>query len=200
MGFVAVLLTRYRITVFPTVAFLIFTAYRIKRVQGSFTIDACSPLAIAFGLILMLYGRTLPDVTWSFTFWIGKSGVKDNTVMCVLHASSVPSFFHPSNIIKTGEVLVATMFTFNSLPSQDSSAMFLMIAAVMSALTLWLRGDLWKYLTLVALQVILAVVLALIFPIMEMLLEAILNEKLRKVGEKVRAQNARMEAYYNAKQ
>lgn len=100
----------------------------------------------------------------------------------------------------TGEALVASMFTYNSLPPQNSPAIFLIIAAVMSALTLWLRGDLWKYLTLLALQVILAIILALIFPIMEMLLEAILNEKLRKVGEKVRAQNARMEAYYKAKQ
>jgi len=92
------------------------------------------------------------------------------------------------------------MFTYNSLPTSSSPTLFLIIMAVMLALTLWLRGDLWKYLTLVALQLILAIMLALVFPILEMLLEAILNEKLKKVGEKVRAQNARMEAYYNSKQ
>lgn len=91
---------------------------------------------------------------------------------------------------------MATMFTYNSLPPQESPTMFIIIGVIMSILTLWLRGDLWKYLTLTALEVILAIMIALLFPIMEMLLEAILNEKLRKVGEKVRAQNARMEAYY----
>lgn len=95
---------------------------------------------------------------------------------------------------------MATMFTFNSLPSNDSPSLFVMIAAIMSALTFWLGGDLKKYLTLIAFQVVLAILLALLFPIMEMLLEAILNEKLRKVGEKVRAQNARMQAYYNHQQ
>lgn len=91
---------------------------------------------------------------------------------------------------------MATMFTYNSLPPQESPTMFIIIGVIMSILTLWLRGDLWKYLTLTALEVILAIMIALLFPVMEMLLEAILNEKLRKVGEKVRAQNARMEAYY----
>lgn len=91
---------------------------------------------------------------------------------------------------------MATMFTYNSLPPQESPTMFIIIGVIMSILTLWLRGDLWKYLILTALEVILAIMIALLFPVMEMLLEAILNEKLRKVGEKVRAQNARMEAYY----
>jgi hypothetical protein len=102
--------------------------------------------------------------------------------------------------IKTGEALVATMFTHNSLPPQSTPIFFIIIAFVAFLLTLWLRGDMWKYLTLIILQICLAIVLALIFPIMEMLLENILNEKLRKVGDKVRAHTKRMEVYYKAKQ
>lgn len=98
-----------------------------------------------------------------------------------------------------GEGLVATMFTHNSLPPQNSAIFLIIIAALAYVLTLWTRGDMWKYLTLVALQIVLAIILALLFPIMEMLLEAILNEKLRKVGDKVRANAERMEAYYTRK-
>lgn len=63
-------------------------------------------------------------------------------------------------------------------------------------LTLWLRGNAWKYATLVGLELFVAVVAALAFPIMEMILEQILNEKMRKVGEKVRAHSERLESYY----
>jgi hypothetical protein len=93
-----------------------------------------------------------------------------------------------------------TWFTHNSLPPQSTRLFFIIILAVAFILTLWLRGDLWKYLTLIILQICVAIVLALLFPIMEMLLEAILNEKLRKVGDKVRVHTKRMEAYYKAKQ
>ena len=65
-------------------------------------------------------------------------------------------------------------------------------------LTLWLRGNPWKYATVVALEVLLAVVAALAFPVMEMILEQILNDKLRRVGDKVRAHSERLEAYYQA--
>jgi hypothetical protein len=40
------------------------------------------------------------------------------------------------------------------------------------------------------------VFVALAFPIMEMVLEAILNEKLQKVGDKVRAHHRVVQAYY----
>lgn len=75
MGFVAVLVTRYRITVFPAVAFLVYTSFRLKRMQGSSIFEASSPLVIAAGLLLMHYGRTLPEVTWTLMFWIGTNVV-----------------------------------------------------------------------------------------------------------------------------
>ena len=47
-------------------------------------------------------------------------------------------------------------------------------------------------------MLILVVVIA--FPIMEMLLETILNEKLRKVGDKIRAHQKQLETYYANKE
>jgi uncharacterized membrane protein YvlD (DUF360 family) len=169
MGLTAVLLTRYLLLIVPAGLFLVFTAWRIKQLQGFTGWGACHPLVLGLGLVLMHYGRELPEMTWSFSFWIG-------------------------------EALVATMFTYSTLPPQETPTMFAVIAVCMFILTLWTRGNVWKYTTLTALQVILALVLALVFPILEMFIEAILNEKLKKVGDKIRAQHVRMEAYYAAKQ
>ena len=72
MGIVAVLLVRYRITVFPTVAFLAFMAYRVRSSPGGGNTEMLSPFLIAVGLLLMNQGRTFPETTWSVTFWIGK--------------------------------------------------------------------------------------------------------------------------------
>ena len=93
-----------------------------------------------------------------------------------------------------------TMFSNNSLPPQSTPYLFLGIAAASFALSLWLRGDPWKYVTLVAVELFLAIVVALLFPIMEMILEEILKEKLRKVGDKIRHHAKLMEVYYESKQ
>ena len=53
---------------------------------------------------------------------------------------------------------------------------------------------------MVVLDVILAVLVAMAFPIMELLLEAILNEKLKKVGEKVRDHHRQLQSYYENKE
>lgn len=76
----------------------------------------------------------------------------------------------------------------------------MIMAAVSFLLTLWLRGNPWKYATLVGLEAFVAIVAALAFPVMEMILEQILNEKMRRVGEKVRAHSERLEAYYKMKE
>lgn len=71
MGVVAVVLTRYKLTVFLAVAFLVFVAFRVRILEGSASGDLISPLFIGTGLLLMFLGRDFPDTTWSFTFWIG---------------------------------------------------------------------------------------------------------------------------------
>jgi hypothetical protein len=97
-----------------------------------------------------------------------------------------------------GEILVVIMFTYNSVPNNNSPYLALGVASLAFVLTLWLRGNPWKYATVVALEAMLAILAALAFPVMEMILEQILQDKLRRVGDKVRAHSERLEAYYNA--
>lgn len=98
----------------------------------------------------------------------------------------------------TGEILVVIMFTYNSLQQYNSPYLAVGVALVAFLLTLWLRGNPWKYATAVALEALLALLAAMAFPIMEMILEQILHDKLRRVGDKVRAHAERLEAYYHA--
>ena len=59
-------------------------------------------------------------------------------------------------------------------------------------LSLWLRGRFWRYATLLGFEGVIALLVVLAFPVMEMILESIVEEKMRKVGEKIRAHDARM--------
>ena len=65
-------------------------------------------------------------------------------------------------------------------------------------MTFWLAGKMWRYLTVVGLEVLAAIVCALAFPVMELIVEQIVTEKLKKVGEKVRQQHERMQSYHTA--
>jgi hypothetical protein len=61
---------------------------------------------------------------------------------------------------------------------------------------LWFRGKVWNYLVVIGLEVFFAIFIAVSFPVFEMILDAILNDKLKKVGDKIRAQHRVMERYY----
>jgi hypothetical protein len=101
-----------------------------------------------------------------------------------------------------GETLVIAMFTLNSLGVVAPTKRLPVYGAVGLAsglAALWFRGKFWNYFTVIALELFLAVFIALAFPIMEMVLEAILNDKLKKVGDKVRAHHEHMERYYQSK-
>ena len=92
------------------------------------------------------------------------------------------------------------MFTLNSLGVPNKTVPIIAAVGVFSALAaLWFRGKFWNYAIVIGLELFLAVFIALAFPIMEMVLEAILNDKLKKVGDKVRAHHAQMERYYQSK-
>jgi len=75
MALVSVLLVRFRITLFPALAFLLFVAYRVHSMaqsnSGGSHMDMLSPIMIGVGLVLMNRGRS-PDSSWSYTFWSGK--------------------------------------------------------------------------------------------------------------------------------
>lgn len=100
-----------------------------------------------------------------------------------------------------GESTVIGMFTYNSMSATvaKSPALFLGVFVFSSIAALWFRGKFWNYVIVLGLELFLAIFIAMAFPIMEMVLEAILADKLRKVGDKVRAHHQYMEKYYNSK-
>jgi multisubunit Na+/H+ antiporter MnhG subunit len=99
-----------------------------------------------------------------------------------------------------GESLVIGMFTYNSMSGlQKTTPLYVGIGLFSCLAALWFRGKFWNYVIVLGLELFLAIFIAMAFPIMEMVLEAILNDKLRKVGDKVRAHHQHLERYYNSK-
>ena len=198
MGVAAVLIVRYRWTLFPALLFLLYVIVQIigkASIRGgsvydsgttSWT-DALSPALIMVGLVCMYLGRTsstpvpnndedptTPQSTtttqeWTWLFWLG-------------------------------ETMVLALFSYNSLPTISWNALsWTILAGVAAILALWFRGKFFNYLTVVVLELVLALLVAMAFPIIELLLETILNEKLRKVGEKIRSHHLQLEEYYAQK-
>lgn len=89
-----------------------------------------------------------------------------------------------------------TLFSLNSITAQKTPPMVVGIGILCFLGSLWLRGKFWRYVAVLGLETFVAFVAVMAFPIMEMVLEEILKEKLRKVGDKVRANAKRMEEYY----
>mmetsp|Transcript_6630 Transcript_6630/g.14744 ORF Transcript_6630/g.14744 Transcript_6630/m.14744 type:complete len:352 (-) Transcript_6630:14-1069(-) len=190
MGAVAVIIVRFRLTLYPS---LLFMGYAVFSVVGKASVrggsvydtggveltDALSPALIIVGLWLMSMGAfsvaaaqsgdEQPVRTWSWLFWVGES-------------------------------MVISLFSYNSITSVPWNLLTLGTLSIAGALlALWFRGSFYNYLIVVVVECIFAVLVALAFPIMELLLEAILNEKLKKVGEKVRDHHREVERYYQTK-
>lgn len=103
-------------------------------------------------------------------------------------------------IFWVGESIVIGIFTFNSMAGiQKTPPVYLGIAFFSVLAALWFRGKFWNYAIVLGLELFLAIFIAMAFPIMEMVLEAVLNDKLRRVGDKVRAHHQHLEQYYNSK-
>jgi hypothetical protein len=140
------------------------------------------PLLIATGLLCMFYGRVVS---------VGDSDSPD------AGTTTAPSW---TWLFWSGEVLVIAMFTFNSMSAIPKTPLVLSLLGIFSALTaLWFRGKFWNYVIVLVMEGLLGVFVALAFPVMELILEAVLNEKLKRVGDKVRAHHRQLEAYYAAK-
>lgn len=182
MGAVATFVSRFKITVALASCALLFISYRVRdQIIKTPGIEAgnreiVSPLIICAGIVTMHRGGTWGaiDATaadyegatpWSWTYWLGES-------------------------------LVMAVFLSNSFPQQNnkvaSSVGFLLLSVLISLI---LRGKFWRYALLVGLEAAAAFSAMLIFPVMEMILEEVVNEKMRKVGEKVRAHAKRAETY-----
>lgn len=150
---------------------LAFLAFIAFKIHSvaSGTLDYLSPFLIGTGLVVM-HQSSLDENSGWFVYWIGES-------------------------------LVIGMFTYNSLGTgvPKGTPLYIGISAFSMLAALWFRGKFWNYLTVVGLELFLAIFIAMAFPIMEMVLEAILNDKLKKVGDKVRAHHEHLERYYNSK-
>jgi len=100
------------------------------------------------------------------------------------------------NIYWVGEMITINTFLQTSLPPQiKASTVVLNVLTIIFAfvLALILKGRFWRYAFVIGMELVLALITVLIFPIMEMILEEIMNEKMRKIGEKVRAHAKRMQ-------
>ena len=80
----------------------------------------------------------------------------------------------------------------NNSVEQKSPLIVVVFMTLAFIFSLIMKGRFWRYLTLLGFQAVLALLVVLVFPIMEMVLESIVDEKMRKVGEKIRAHDARM--------
>ena len=187
LGVVSIVIVRYWFFVYPAYIFLLYTIYRMISLQqqqsksntsiGTVSIyDTIPTSCIAIGIFLMNRSITTSATgrTWTTQYWIG-------------------------------EGLVVAMFIYNSLSGvtivQSLKPMIVWsVIGILSALiALWFRGNVWNYIIVLVIIGIVALLVAMAFPIMELIVEAILNEKLRKVGDKVRHHHQVLHTYYEKK-
>jgi hypothetical protein len=154
--------------------------------------DLASPFLIGIGLIVMYqtsvgsWSRHIPN----------HDGISGTTTTTTTTTAINTAWYW------VGESMVIFMFLFNSLAPPTSSSNMLALGGGIAIIGMlaawWFRGKLWNYIILLGLELFVALFIAVSFPIFEMILEAIVNDKLKKVGDKVRAQHAYMERYYAA--
>lgn len=174
---ISVFVARYRLTLFPALAFLAFITYKVRSAATEQSLEVLSPFLIGIGLIIMYQASS---GSWST---VSSDGTQNTHWL----------------LYWLGESITIFMFTYNSMETKPSlaSPLYLgsiLIFGILSAL--WFRGRFRNYLIVMGLELFLAIFIAVSFPVFEMILEAILNDKLKKVGDKIRAQHKAMELYY----
>lgn len=184
LGAVSVFVARYKLLLLPGLAILAYVAYSIHTSPATSSHDFLSPFLIGTGLIIMYQASS---GSWSHSEVVESA---DGTSEVTTSVNWL--------LYWVGETMVIFMFTYNSLlPTQQQNILIKMAVAIFALLVaLWFRGRFWNYIIVIGLELFLALFIAVSFPIFEMILEAILNDKLKKVGDKVRAQHAYMERYY----
>lgn len=185
MAIASVYITQWKYTTIPVILFLLYTSLQIHRANKQLQnagspspvakFDIWSPILLSIGVFIMYFARSTAysdtQGEWSKLFW-------------------------------TGEVLVMTMFCLNTLASNEAS--FLRPSLVLGIVCyiffgligLYIRGKGWRYLTFLAVELGCALVAVLVFPIMEMIMETLVDEKMKKVGERVRLYSKVMEENY----
>ena len=98
-----------------------------------------------------------------------------------------------------GESVVLGFFMYNAItPKQNTGKIAIIIFAPIA--TYIIGGSVWRYGTIVLCEAIVSLILIVTFPMMEMILEEIINDKLRKVGEKIRAHALRVDQLKSCKE
>jgi len=170
MTVISTILSRFKILVAGMIIFLAYTSFQIYASSKKHNfiagkMEVASPLLIGLGLVLMYIGRNVDsDIYWSFSFWLGES-------------------------------TVLAMFIYNSIPNKmkEKTASLIGFTFISVIVSLFMKGKFWRYICVISIELGLALVSLLVFPIMEMIIEEIMNEKLKKIGEKVRSHAKRME-------
>jgi len=146
--------------------------------------EALSPMVIALGVFCMYRGRR---------FLVASSlGDADNGVVGDSTATAELEYLDWTWTFLIGETIVMTCFFSNSFENRPTKLLLIPFTIVSILFSLWLRGRFWRYATILGFEGIIAIFVVLAFPIMEMILESIVDEKMRKVGEKIRAHDVRM--------
>ena len=169
--------------------------------------DVISPLAIAFGIFCMYRGRRFVVASAAVAAVASLGGavvenaiVGDGIIGAVVAeamtasaaaAGATTTYLDWSWTFWFGEALVMSLFVSNSFEKHTRS-LVLVYVAVSLLCTLWLRGRFWRYTSILLIEGVIAMVCVVVFPIMEMILESIVEEKMRKVGEKIRQHDRRM--------
>ena len=198
LGTVSVLISRYIILTLPAMGVLAYISYKIhstlkatlkvNKLSLPISKDALSPLAIAFGLLCMYRGRLFAVLVVAAV--VDNANVGDTAVDTA--ATTAVTYLDWSWTFWLGEALVMTMFLMNSFDSKQPRAVIVAFVIVSLLFSLWLRGRFWRYATILFFEAVIAALCVLVFPIMEMILESIVEDKMRKVGEKIRAHDQRM--------
>lgn len=143
--------------------------------------DVISPMIIALGIFCMYRGRRFPAVPTD-------GADADNAAV----GDGETEYAAWSWTFLAGESLVMTCFFSNSFENGRPRAVLALFAGLSFLLSLWLRGRFWRYATVLGFECVVAVLVVMAFPVMEMVLESIVEEKMRKVGEKIRSHDVRM--------
>lgn len=205
MGLVSSLISRYTILTFLAIGLLTFLTTRMysslkKQLGPNVTLtplilkDVLSPLPIAFGIYCMYRGRRyVEEVYTSPTSGVADNAVAgDSTTQEVEVAEISETYLDWSYTYWLGESIVLAIIITRTFEGALTRTLLALFSIISLLLTLWLRGRFWRYLTILGFEGIIALLVVLAFPIMEMILESIVEEKMRKVGDKVRVHDERM--------
>jgi len=201
MGIVSVFISKYTILTFLTMGLLALLASKLyaalKQSLGakatlslSVMKESFSPLIIAVGIFFMYRGRRYEIASVPAAAADVASTVEEDISASLQTEIKYQEW---SYTFLFGESLVMTSFLANSFDNQLlSRTLVLALSAFCFLLSLWLRGRFWRYMTLLGFEGMIGTLVVLAFPIMEMILESLVEEKMRKVGEKIRAHDLRM--------